>query len=175
MAISSIRHLGHVPTLLVATLLLLAKAGNGQEDKLDLADFAGNWEGAGQVVLPYAEVAVDVEGKATFTWDSANGYLCTAISATRFYLTYSDTGHFDYNPATNGVTWEIWNNWGKHVRHAGYYENGFVRGSRRLPEGLFEATLQIVNADSMHFRFTFTAHDSTTVDRAVLGMRRVKK
>ena len=117
---------------------------------------------------------MDIEGKADFTYDSTEHYLRTAITGTKFIFTYSDSGKLILDPVTDSLSWEVWDNFGRHAKYYGTIDNGIIRGTRTKGNKTYSVAIDLVSSDTIDFRMTQTNADSSSFDRAVFHLWRVE-
>jgi len=134
----------------------------------------GNWEGEGEIVVPMTEMTLEVEGTAKFTLDTATGLIRSQVSGQKYLMTYSDTGYIHHDPATDSVTWEVWDNLRKHRTFRGVVADGVLSGTRTSKRGVYDVRVRFTDTDRIKFHLTLTKPDGETVNRAVLELRRVK-
>jgi len=156
--------------LSLLTVTALGQGGNG----FDATRLEGEWEGTGEFLMPVTNFAMDIAGKASFTWDSARGYLRTAITGTKFFFEYADSGHLVVDPATDSISWEVWDNWGKHALYHGLVEDGLIKGTRRKGDGVYSVSIEMATLDSIDFKLTYTGDDGSLRDRATFNLWRIK-
>ena len=160
--------------LTLALSLLTPAAGGQSSNGFDATQLEGEWEGTGEFLMPVTNIAMGIAGKAAFTWDSANGYLRTAIVGTKFLFKYSDSGHLIVDPTTDSISWEVWDNWGKHALYHGLIEDGVIKGSRRKGDGVYSVSIAMATLDSIDFKLTYTNDDGSSRDRATFSLWRLK-
>lgn len=143
----------------------------------DPAGLVGEWKGVGEVVLPMTSYTMEIDGKASFRWDSAGEFLRTELTGSKVFFTYSDTGHLYYDPATDSLMWEIWNNLGRHLIYRGSVSEGVIRGSARRRSLLYNLTARLVPADfpdSIFFKLTVVDDEGESADRGNFTLWRAK-
>jgi hypothetical protein len=83
-----------------------------QTNKFDLRSLAGEWEGDGDILIPKISISVSIKGKAVFAYDSLTRRLRTSLEASRFLLSYADSGYLYHDPTTDSINWEVWDGFG---------------------------------------------------------------
>ena len=157
------------------TLLLSVSVLAGDSPSFRFDRLIGDWEGEGEIVVPMTETSLEVEGTASFTLDTATGLIRSRVSGQKYLMTYSDTGYIHHDPATDSVTWEVWDNFRKHRTFRGIVANGILKGTRTSKRGVYDVRVSFTDTDRIKFHLTLTKPNGKTVDRAVLELRRVKK
>ncbi len=134
------------------TTLLLASPKPDPDFCLNCLE--GTWSGEGEVIIPNIRFPLSIEGNATFAYDSAGGYLRTAIEGRKFYFTYSDSGHLYYHPETDSITWEIWDGFGEYGIYYGEIKDGMLQGTLSKDKWLFHIKVDFVANDTIQFHMT---------------------
>ena len=147
-------------TLTTTSILLLLFAVATGAGKFDLRGLDGQWEGTGSIAIAASPVSMDLDGTATFKWDSACGCLRTALSAEKFMLKYSDTGRMYHNSKTDRVSWDVWDNYGNHRRYMGKVDGDSLSGRARILSGMYDVTVRASHRDTLDIDFYYTDPDS---------------
>ena len=143
--------------------------------KTDIRTLEGDWEGNGEFLVPMTGMRVSIAGKANFQYNHEEGYLRTALLGDKFMFTYSDSGHLVHDVETDSISWEVWDNFGKHALYHGEVDGNLIHGSRLRKNKIYSVTIELVTADSIDFRLTTTDPDGDSVDRATFNLWRVKE
>lgn len=159
----------------LAFFLGLAAVAQDKPTELNLVDLEGDWTGNGQVVIPITRIKTEISGDATFSFDEENNWLHTAIKGTKFFFTYSDSGHLTIDPITDSVTWEVWDNYGKHALYHGMRKDNRIFGSRQKGKDIYSVSIDLITSDSLTFKLVQTKPDSSQIDRASFDLWRVKE
>lgn len=153
----------------------LCAAGTEKQPSFDLKSLDGNWSGEGEVIVPKLGFPLNIEGKASFAYDSLHNYLRTSIQGQKFYFTYEDSGHLYHDTATDSIRWEIWDGFGEYGVYFGKVEDGMLKGTLTKDEWLFNIKVDFITADSM--TFTMTAREGFAGEeqpQATIGLWREK-
>ncbi len=135
---------------------------------------AGEWEGEGEILIPKVSISVSIKGKAVFAYDSLTQRLRTSLEAGRFLFTYADSGYLYHDPATDSITWEVWDGFGKHCLYTGEVENEAIRGTQTRNGKRYHIIIDFINDDSLSFGLTTTFENGKTKKRAAIDMWRTK-
>ncbi|UCG62360.1 MAG: hypothetical protein JSV52_03485 [Candidatus Zixiibacteriota bacterium] len=161
--------------LLIVSLAVATITYSDDSQQLDLKILEGEWEGDGEFLMPVTDIPMSVEGQAQFVWDSVTGRLRTALTAEKFLFTYSDSGYLVLDSRTDSISWEVWDNFGKHAKYYGQVSGKKVVGNRYRRGNHYQVVVELVTNDSIDFRLTVTEPDSNQFNRAVFNLWRVKK
>ncbi len=164
------RSLIYITVLMLCGSLLFA----GDSVDFELADLEGNWEGVGTFVVPMTGMEMDITGKAKFDYVDDENYLRTALSGEKFMFTYSDSGHLALHEQTDSLTWEVWDNFGRHSLYRGEKNGGQILGHRKYKGKLYSIEINMVTMDSISFRLSTTNDDGARKDKATFNLWRVK-
>lgn len=164
-----------VPVLLTLSLSVSSLSFSQHGKKIDLGKLEGAWKGTGQLRMPVTNILVNISGQASFEYDSAQGYLRTALRGEKFLFSYSDSGHLVHDPQTDSISWEVWDNFGKRAMYHGTVEGNMIRGSRRHKSRLYSVMIALVTNDSIDFKLTVTGEDGASKDRAAFNLWRVEE
>ena len=144
----------------VLALALGAGAGSpqakGGSTKFDLKNLVGSWKGGGMFLMPITDVEIDLEGQGKFVFDTKRNLLKTAMSGTKYFLSYADSGLLRHDPQTDSVTWEIWDNWGKYAKYRGEIRDGRLVADRTFKDEGYQVTVNFPHVDTLDFRLTLT-------------------
>ena len=160
--------------LVLAGIFVSLNNSVSEKSKLDLKTFGGKWEGEGTYYLPFTSIPTSVDAKATFEYDNVKKLLRTAITAERFMLQYSDSGHLAYSPKKDSLNWEIWNSFGYHVRYSGGVKEKSIHGRRQWGKYVYDLYVDLVTDDSMKIKITSTDEEGDSSEIANGYLRRMK-
>ena len=146
-----------------------------KDKSLDIRSLEGEWEGVGQFLVPVTNFSVDIDGHASFKWIPDGGYLRTSLTGDKLFFTYSDSGHLIHNKVTDSVSWEVWDNTGRHARYFGEATGNTVRGNRIYNKDRYEVLIKMVTIDSIDFKLQVTEPDGDSFDKATFSLWRMKK
>jgi hypothetical protein len=155
-------------------LLLLATSTSAANKVLKLSELIGNWQGAGEMVLPGVDISMELTGEALIGYDSAGDFYRTAITAEKFLFVYSDSGHLFSDGSDTGIVWELWNSFGQHLRLSGVIDEQAMRGSQRFGSKTYHLELKQITADSLSAVITQSRKSATNRVVGQFGLRRVK-
>ena len=161
-------------TALALTLMSATISFSGGKQKFDLKALEGDWEGSGEFLVPITHTNMSVEGTARFDYDSAAGHLRTSLTGEKFLFTYSDSGHLVMDSKTDSISWEVWDNFGKHAKYYGTVDGNKITGDRYKKKSLYNVMIELVTADSIDFKLTVTESDGDKYTRAAFNLWRVK-
>ena len=166
-------------TCIIFLTLTLILFGNNQitsaADKFDLMNLIGNWEGQGFFEIPVSGGTVEIEGAGTFTYDSTNHRIRTAMEGSKFFIDYSDSGYLQHYPETDSVSWEVWDNWGKHAMYWGVIDNGKLVADRIFKKKGYQVNVTFPHPDTLDFHLVVHNNDGTNYDKAAFLLWRVKE
>ena len=155
-------------------LLTLGLATASDTVDFKLADLEGDWEGVGTFVVPMTGMEMDIEGQAKFEYVHDKNYLRTELVGEKFLFTYSDSGHLAMDQRSDSLTWEVWDNLGRHAFYRGKKEGGRISGERMYKGDLYSVEIKLVTMDSLAFRLSTTDEDGDSADKATFNLWRVK-
>ncbi len=161
--------------VLLPALILAGVSYLRADEKFDVRSLEGDWEGTGEFLVPATGITMSVEGKARFEYDSLGDYVRTAMVGEKFFFSYSDSGHLIHDSRTDSVSWEVWDNFGKHALYFGEVDGNTIRADRYRKDDLYQVRIELVNADSIDFKLTVTKPKGTVVDKASFNLWRVKE
>ncbi len=164
-----------IPVFLI--LLLLGgffSAGARRSDEFRLRALAGEWEGEGEVLIPKTSIPISIEGKAIFTYDSLTARLHTEIGASKFLFKYADSGYIYHDTATDSISWDIWDGFGKYSRYIGTVENNVITGANMRHGYRYRVRIDFITDDSLNFTLTATDKDGDSSTRAAITMWRLE-
>ncbi len=150
----------------------LAKGG---QKKFDLKSLVGSWEGEGMFLMPVTDVEVELEGQGEFVYDAGRDLIKTSMTGTKYFLNYADSGLLRHDPQTDSITWEIWDNWGKHAKYRGEIRDGRLVADRTFKNKGYQVTVDFPHPDTLDFRLTLADPDTKVREtRARFVLWRVK-
>lgn len=144
-------------------------------EKIDLKNLDGEWEGVGFFLLPVANTEVKITGSANFVYDAEKERLRTELRGEKLFFTYSDSGYLKIDNNTDSVSWEVWDNSGKHALYHGRVEGNMLKGERYRKKNLYEVSIEQVTNDSIDFKLTITEPNGESFDKAVFNLWRCIK
>ncbi len=145
------------------------------EDKFDVMNLIGEWEGQGFFEVPVSGGTVEIEGSGTFTYDSTNNRIRTSMQGTKFFINYSDSGYLQHYPGTDSVSWEVWDNWGKHAMYWGEINNNMLVADRVYKKKNYQVLVTFPHPDTLDFHLVVNKKDGTKYDKASFLLWRVKE
>ncbi len=157
------------------SLLMAAISYSDSHDTIDLRQLEGDWEGSGEFLVPITDISMSVEGRARFDYDTAAGHLRTAMTGEKYFFSYSDSGHLKLDEQTDSISWEVWDNFGKHSRYFGIVSGNKITGDRYKKNKYYQVMIELVTPDSIDFKLTVTEPDGDRYDRATFNLWRVKE
>ena len=159
---------------LLCLIILLSVGTSAAEEPLKLNELLGNWQGAGEIVLPGVDLSMELTGEARIGYDSAGDFFRTIVQAEKFLFVYSDSGHLFHDHSDTGVVWEVWNSFGQHLRLSGVIDGQMMRGSQRFGRKTYYLELQRETPDSLSA--VITESRQGTADRVAgrFGLWRVR-
>jgi hypothetical protein len=140
----------------------------------DLSGLAGEWNGGGEVLIPHIALPVSIEGRANFAFDSLTQRLRTSLEAHKFLFGYADSGYLFFDPATDSITWEVWDGFGKHCLYTGIKEGNVITGTQKIDEDTYYIVIDMITDDSLSFKLMTTNEKGRTRQRAAIDLRRTK-
>lgn len=158
--------------VVILILFCVHLAFAGEIKKIDLKNLDGNWEGVGFFLLPVMDTEVKIEGSAKFTYEENKKRLRTELLGEKLFFTYSDSGYLQIDSITDSVSWEIWDNSGKHALYHGIAEGNKLKGDRYHKDKLYEVSIEQITNDSIDFRLKITKPDGNSYDKAVFNLWR---
>ena len=160
-----------MPILLVFCLVLNAYSA----DKFDLMNLIGEWEGQGFFEVPVSGVTVEIEGSGLFTHDSTNNRIRTSMKGEKFFINYADSGYLQHYPETDSVSWEVWDNWGKHSMYWGIIDDDMLVADRIYKKNNYQVVVKFPHPDTLDFHLVVHKKDGTNYDKASFLLWRVKE
>lgn len=163
-------------TILLAVIagLLPASFPAAEGNPFDVMNIVGAWEGEGMFMMPVTDVEINIEGEGEFVYDEANDRIRTSMRGSKFLLSYSDSGYLQYYPATDSVSWEVWDSWGKHSLYWGKIDGDQLVADRIYKKKNYRVKVEFPHPDTLDFRLIVTTPDNDTYDRATFRLWRVK-
>ena len=160
--------------VLLAAGLLIAAAGTGAQEKFDLMDLVGQWEGEGMFLMPVTNVEVNIEGEGEFVYDAVNDRIRTSMRGTKFMIAYSDSGYLTHYPESDSVSWEVWDSWGKHALYWGEIRDDKLVADRIHRSKNYTVTVEFPHPDTLDFRLTVRNPNEEPYEKARFLLWRVK-
>jgi len=160
--------------LLVLLVAAVAVAEGDRTPKIELKQLEGDWEGNGEFLMPVTDMNISLDGTARFDYDTANGRLRTSLTGEKLFFTYADSGYLEHDQKTDSISWEVWDNFGKHAKYFGTVNGNIVTGVRNKKDLVYRVRIELVTADSIDFRLTITKPDGEQYDRAAFHLWRVE-
>lgn len=145
------------------------------KDKFDLMNLVGQWEGQGFFEVPVSGGTVEIEGSGTFTYDSTHNRIRTSMQGSKFFIEYSDSGYLQHYPETDSVSWEVWDNWGKHSMYWGVIDNKMLVADRIYKKKGYQVNVTFPHPDTLDFHLVVNNNDGTKYDKAAFLLWRVKE
>ncbi len=163
------------PKTVIFVLLLggLFSVGAKRTEDFRLQALAGEWEGEGEVLIPKTSIPISIEGEAVFTYDSLTAKLRTEIKASKFFFKYADSGYIYHDTATDSISWDIWDGFGKFSRYVGTVSDNVITGSNTRHGYRYRVKIDFITDDSLNFTLTATDKDGDSTTRAAITMWRL--
>jgi len=155
-------------------MLLVVSSLAADQSRLDLAVLHGDWEGSGTFLMPVTDIEFDISGKASFRYNSSTGRLHTAISGEKFMFTYSDSGYVMPDANGDSLTWEIWDNFGRHSKYRGAFEKKTIKGKRKWRGKIYTVEMTKPHSDTVFFRMLVAGDKGNSKEKASFKLWRVK-
>jgi hypothetical protein len=156
-------------------LLLRVTIASSENEPIDLKLLEGDWEGSGEFLVPVTNISMSVEGRARFDFDSAAGHLRTSLTGEKYLFTYTDSGHLKLDKQTDSISWEVWDNLGKHALYHGRVSGSTITGHRFRKKNLYRVMIELVTIDSIDFKLTVTEPDGDRYEKASFNLWRIKE
>ncbi len=139
--------------LTAAIALVLPGSFPAAEDtpKFDLMNLVGEWEGEGMFLMPVTGSEISIEGHGSFVYDEANDRIRTSMSGSKLFINYSDSGYLQYYPATDSVSWEVWDSWGKHALYWGQIKDDQLVANRVYKHDNYRVQVKFPHPDTLDF------------------------
>jgi hypothetical protein len=141
-------------------------------EKIDLKNLEGEWEGIGSFLLPIMGTNVKIAGSAKFVYNDITKQLRTELKGKKLFFKYSDSGYLAIDEITDSVSWEVWDNSGKHALYHGLAEGNKLKGERFRKDDLYEVSIEQVTMDSIDFKLTITKPNGKSFNKAVFNLWR---
>lgn len=158
--------------ILFPVLVLIAQ---DSQSGFELRQLEGDWTGNGRVLIPITRIETDISGDATFEYDEKNNWLRTSITGTKFLFTYTDSGHLIIDSVTDSISWEVWDNYGKHAIYFGKVDSNLISGIRKKGKDIYSVSIELVTIDSLDFKLIQIKPDGKEISRASFSLWRVKE
>ncbi len=157
---------------IILSFVGLLSAGAKHTDDFRLQALAGNWEGEGEVLIPKTSIPLSIDGKAVFTYDSLTNRLRTEIQASKFLFKYADSGYIFHDTATDSISWDIWDGFGKYSRYIGTVQDNVITGANTRHGYRYRVKIDFITDDSLSFTLTATDRKGDSSTRAAIVMWR---
>ena len=164
-----------MPVALIVCLAVLtpATADDNSTNGFDMMNLVGKWEGEGMFLMPVTNIEVSISGEGNFTWDAEHQRIRTAMQGSKLFFNYSDSGYLQHFPATDSVSWEVWDSFGKHALYWGVMDNAILRADRRHKSKDYRVTVTFPHPDTLDFHLIVRPPDSDPFDKASFRLWRV--
>lgn len=141
-----------------ATVITATSFGPRAADKtdFDLKSLVGSWKGEGVFLMPVSDLEVEIEGAGEFVYDAKRDLIKTAMSGSKFMLSYADSGLLIHHAKTDSISWEIWDNWGKHAKYWGEFRDGKLVADRLSRNRNYQVTVTFPHPDTLDFQLIAT-------------------
>ncbi|MBU8933633.1 MAG: hypothetical protein KOO62_06465 [candidate division Zixibacteria bacterium] len=159
---------------ILATSCALSQKAPIPPPDFDIMSLVGEWEGEGFFLIPVTGIEVEIEGSGTFIYDSTRQRLRTAMSGSKLFINYSDSGYLQYYPETDSVSWEIWDSWGKHAIYWGVISDGALRADRLYKKKGYRVEAVFPHKDTLDFHLRVRDKDGSEKDKAAFLLWRKK-
>lgn len=163
-----------IALILFFLILLITITTIFGSDQIDLKNLEGDWEGTGTFLIPGINSMMEISGNANFEYFNEKNYLRTALSAEKFLFTYSDSGHLALDNNSDSLTWEIWDNLGRHAKYRGNINGNKILGSRLYHKKNYFVKIELVHIDTIDFRLYIKEKDNSEHDQATFKLHRLK-
>jgi hypothetical protein len=168
-------HTMTIAAILVAIIGLAFYPAVAQDSAdFNLSHLAGEWNGGGEVLIPHIALPVSIEGQAIFAFDSLTQRLRTSLKARKFLFGYADSGYLFFDAATDSISWEVWDGFGKHCLYTGIKEANVITGTQKIDEDTYYIVIDMITDDSLSFKLMTTNEKGRTQQRAAIDLRRNK-
>lgn len=142
-----------------------------QAGRFDPESYLGNWKGGGKVLIPWTGMQVPFDGGAEFSRDSTD-VIHTSFSGQAAGFKYSDSGRLIVDPETDSLTWDLWDNHGKHRRFRGVALGDILLGQGVRGGPTYTVVNEFVGPDSLNIKVTSTDARGTVRSLVTLGLLR---
>lgn len=163
-----------IALILIFLILLITITTISGSDQLDLKTLEGDWEGDGTFLVPGLNTLMEISGNANFEYIDEKNYLRTALTGEKFLFTYSDSGHLALDNNSDSLTWEVWDNLGRHAKYRGYKNDNKIEGSRVYKKKNYFMKIELVHIDTIDFRLYIKEKDNSERDQATFKLHRIK-
>jgi hypothetical protein len=160
--------------LFLAVLLTTVVVASGDESPFDLTVLLGEWSGSGMFVMPITGIEMDIEGSASFVYDSSGDYIRTNMTGTKLFYTYRDSGHLYINYEKDSLTWEVWDGFGRYVIYEGIGKGDTLTGRRKDGGATYKIMATMVTPDSLNFWLHYVDTHGQQVDMARFNLGRIR-
>ena len=73
------------------------------------------------------------------------------------------------------ISWEVWDNFGKHALYFGTVSGNKIVGDRYKKDNRYVVMIELVNKDSIDFKLTITEPNGDQTEKAAFNLWRVKE
>lgn len=160
--------------ILLIAVIIASTVMADKVDKIELKNLDGDWEGVGEFLMPVTNMNVDIAGKANFVYDEKTERLRTSLSGEKLFFSYSDSGYLWVDPKSDTISWEVWDNRGKHALYHGRVDGNTITGERKRKDDIYRVIIEQVTTDSIDFKLNITQPDGDNFNKAVFHLWRVK-
>ncbi|MFH1688391.1 MAG: hypothetical protein ABIE70_12840 [bacterium] len=142
------------------------------QETFDISKYLGNWRGCGEAYIPYLGTSLAFDGKASFHNDSTGAYVRTAASGQALLLTYADSGRFVIDPASDSITWDIWDNFGRYSQYHGVAQGDMLKGKQKRGSLVYTMITRFLSSDSIVVTISTTDSEGVVTERAKINLGR---
>jgi len=161
--------------ILLISIIVFSVALAEKVEKIELKNLDGDWEGVGEFLVPVTNMNVDISGSANFAYNEKSKKLRTSLFGEKLFFTYSDSGYLWVDPKSDTISWEVWDNRGKHALYHGKLDGNTITGERKRKDEIYRVIIEQVTTDSIDFKLNVTQPDGGSFNKAVFHLWRVKE
>ncbi len=163
-----------ISLIFILLFLLISLTTFSGSEQIDIKNLEGDWEGDGTFLVPGINSMMEISGKANFEYSNEKEYLRTALTGEKFMFTYSDSGHLALDNDSDSLTWEVWDNLGRHAKYRGNINGNKIEGSRVYKKKNYFVKIELVHIDTIDFRLYIKEKDNSERDQATFKLHRLK-
>lgn len=160
--------------ILLISIIVFSVALAEKVEKIELKNLDGDWEGVGEFLVPVTNMNVDISGSANFVYNEKSKKLRTSLFGEKLFFTYSDSGYLWVDTKSDTISWEVWDNRGKHALYHGKLGGNTITGERKRKDEIYRVIIEQVTTDSIDFKLNVTQPDGDSFNKAVFHLWRVK-